>query len=213
MGNGNVSVAILTGGESRRMGQDKALLDWNGTPMLAHILARLRPLGELIAEVLIVGDRPQYHEFGAAVIADRYPGAGTLGGIATALEVARNDWVLILACDMPLISATLIREMLKLPRDCDALVPVVEGSHGGQRGRQTFHTTHALYRSTCLPSIQRRIDIDDLRVISFFDDIVVREVDESWSREFDPDLRSFLNINRPDELEFARQIAGIAKSC
>src|SRR5690606_911341 len=116
MGNGNVSVAILTGGESRRMGQDKALLDWNGTPMLAHILARLRPLGELIAEVLIVGDRPQYHEFGAAVIADRYPGAGTLGGIATALEVARNDWVLILACDMPLISAALIREMLKLPR-------------------------------------------------------------------------------------------------
>ena len=81
-----LSAAVLTGGASRRMGADKAMLDFDGQPLLARTLATLRCVAD---DVLIVGAQPAYAGFGATLVADDWPGLGTLGGLATALRIAR----------------------------------------------------------------------------------------------------------------------------
>jgi molybdopterin-guanine dinucleotide biosynthesis protein A len=85
------------------MGQDKALLDWQGRPLLAHAVALARSAGS--KDVFISGAPERYGGFGAECIADIYPGAGPLGGIATVLEHVSHARVLMMACDLPLIPA------------------------------------------------------------------------------------------------------------
>lgn len=188
------------------MGRDKALLPWRDSTLLGSTLQLLGSLAPVVDERIIVGERPEYRDYEVPVVPDRYPDAGTLGGIATALAAARHEWVLVVACDMPFLNRDLLTAMLELPRDTDVIVPTVEGARGGQRGRQTFQTLHALYRSSCLAPIEACIAADRLRVISFFDEVRVERIPEAWTRELDPELRSFMNVNRPEELEQARAL-------
>lgn len=199
-----LSVAVLTGGRSRRMGTDKALLDWHGRPLLQHVLETLRPLSD---DLLVVGDRPAYHAFGARVVADAWDDAGTLGGIGTALRAARHERVLVVACDMPFVSRELAQAMADEPLAYDALVPRTAGGRGGQRGDATWQVLHAIYTRACLAPIARRLDAGELKVVSFFEDVRVRALDEDWLRAYDPDLRAFANANTLDE--YAAALRGV----
>lgn len=192
-----LSAAILTGGASRRMGRDKASIEFGGITLLERAL---RTLKEVADEVVIVGDRPSYHGYGVPVHADAYSDAGTLGGIATALRTAAHERVLVVACDMPLLSIRLLRAMTALESDEDVVVPWLPSANARQGGKGTFETLHAIYRRRCLPHIEERIARGDIRVIGFFDDVRVRSLDENWLRQYDPDLRSFHNANTPDDL-------------
>ncbi|MDQ4044050.1 MAG: molybdenum cofactor guanylyltransferase [Chloroflexota bacterium] len=198
-----LSAAVLTGGASRRMGTDKASISLGGMTLLERALAIVR---EVADEVFIVGDRPSYHRYGVRVESDAFPGAGTLGGIATALRVASNPRVLVVACDMPLLSPELLKAMVELPVKDDVVVPWLPVEHERQGGKGTYETLHAIYRRDCLPHIERRIADGELRVVGFFDDVRVRMLDEDWLRQYDPDLRSFRNANTPEELEIVRQL-------
>ena len=198
-----LSAAILAGGASRRMGRDKASIELGGMTLLERAL---RTLMEVADEVIIVGDRPSYHGYGVPVYADTYPDAGTLGGIATALRNAPHERVLVVACDMPLLSARLLRAMAELEADEDVIVPWLPGANARQGGKGTFETLHAIYQRRCVPHIEGRIARGDIRVIGFFDDVRVRSLDESWLRQYDPDLRSFHNANTPDDI---KQVMGM----
>lgn len=200
-----VTGAILAGGQSRRMGRDKALIQWDANvTLLDRVIDALRQLPDVIAEVIIVGDRPDYHGHGARVVADHYPGAGALGGIATALEVATHERAFVVACDMPLLSEHVIRRLIEFPTSADVVVPALPAARSDQGGGQTYETLHAIYRRTCLDPIRRRLQAGDLKVTGFFDEVMVEGLDERWVREVDPTLESFTNVNSPEELERAR---------
>ena len=192
-----LSVAILAGGQSRRMGRDKAMLSlWPGGPPLLQLVVDI--VAPLADDVFVVASgRPAYADFGVRVVPDAYPDAATLGGIATAIEAARTDATLVVACDMPMLSASLIRHLRDIPREYDVLVPVLAGE-SRQGGRLVRQTLHAIYRPACLPPIRERIVAGRLQVIGFFPEVRVREVPEDEVRRFDPDLRSFHNANTPE---------------
>lgn len=193
-----VSAAILAGGASRRMGTDKALMTLAGQTLLERAIACVAHVSD---DIMIVGDREAYHRFGVPVVADAFPGSGTLGGIATALRRARHEYVLVVGCDMPFLSGALLEAMANEPRDYDALVPVTGAS-------RTYETLHAIYRRRCLIPIERRIARDELRVVDALADLRVRALSEAWLRRFDPVLDSFVNANHPDEWAAAKARLG-----
>jgi molybdopterin-guanine dinucleotide biosynthesis protein A len=195
-----VSAVVLAGGASRRMGADKAMLDVAGAPLLARSLAAARAVSD---DVTIVGWRPAYARFGTPMAPDDFPGAGALGGLATALRVARYERTLVIACDMPLLSTALLRAMAAEPGDYDALVPRLSN---GQRSRPQPQPLHAVYSRSCLPAIVQRIQAGKLSVVALLDDLRVRWLDDAWLRRFDPQLRSTHNANTPAQLAEARRL-------
>ena len=201
----DLAAAVLAGGMSRRMGTDKALLPLRpGDPPLAAVV--LERVAAVAGEVFIVAShRPGYDRFGVPVVADRFPGTGTLGGIATALAAASAERCLVVACDMPFLSPTLLAWMVDLPDDADAFVPRLPGE-SRQGGGFVYQTLHAIYRRTCLPPIEAALAADRRQVIGFFDRIRVRDISEAEVRRFDPDLRSFFNANTPEAVESARAL-------
>src|SRR5579862_376258 len=96
----NLSAVILAGGQSSRMGRDKARLEIGGWPLLARQIQLLRKVG---VEEIFVSGRPDqdYAEFGCPVLSDRFAEAGPLAGIERALAEASLPWLLVVAVDMP----------------------------------------------------------------------------------------------------------------
>lgn len=117
----NVSAVILAGGESRRMGCDKAWVELDGRPLLEHAMEKVRRLG--VEEVFISG-RPGMDDAGlkCPVLLDLKPGSGPLGGIERALHTSSSPWVLVLAVDLPHMTTMFLR---KLVASCDRLTGVV----------------------------------------------------------------------------------------
>lgn len=183
----------MAGGKSRRMGRDKAWLDLgDGIPIVRRVVAVLAGVAD---EVFVVANDPAYDALGLRVVRDRYPDGGALGGIATAVAAAAGEVVLAAACDMPFLSAPVWQLIVRLAPDSDVVVPRVAGE---------FETLHAAYAKSCLPAMVSALTTRRLRVISFFPDVRVREVGEDELRMADPGLRSFTNVNTPEELEAAR---------
>lgn len=101
---------VLAGGASRRMGRDKALLAWQGRPLLDHMLALLAAAG--VDRSVVSGDRP-----GHRGVPDRYPGQGPLGGVATVADVLPDCRLLVVPVDMPLLApARLVALLRQYPR-------------------------------------------------------------------------------------------------
>jgi molybdopterin-guanine dinucleotide biosynthesis protein A len=122
----NLSAVILAGGESRRMGKDKAWLEVDGQPLLARALSTLRDSG--IDEILISGRAGiDYSAMQCPVLLDLEPGCGPLAGIERALEAARAPLLLVLAVDLPNMTAALVR---KLAGHCDPLTGAVPKLRG-----------------------------------------------------------------------------------
>jgi molybdopterin-guanine dinucleotide biosynthesis protein A len=204
MTTGAVSIAVLAGGSSRRLGSDKALatLTDGGPPLLRIVLDRVRPLSD---DLFVVSPpRPGYERFGVPVVPDRFPETGPLGGIASALRHAREERCLVLPCDHPFLNPALLRAMIATPGDWDALVPVLPGESRQGEGavRQTLH---AIYRKSCLPAIERRVREARLQVAGLFDEVRAKELDVEWLRVHDPELRSFFSMNTQESLATAKR--------
>ena len=204
MPDGLVTGIILAGGKSRRLGRDKTTLPWPapapGTPeapagttptLLAVTAGRL---ATVCAEVVLVGYRAERYPLPYQAVPDIYPDSGSLGGIYSGLAAA-GRWSFAIAADMPFLSLALVRYMFSLPREWDALVPVIAGRP---------EPLHALYGPACLPAMRERIEARRLKIAGFFDAVRVCYLDEATVRGFDPELRSFFNINTPADLERAR---------
>lgn len=116
---------VLAGGRSSRMGRNKALIEVDGRTLLDRALDLLEPH---VQELLVVGDPERHGHVGPFVIGDDIPGIGPLGGIITAMRYASRDRLLVIACDMPNLTAELLRFlMVNFPPDGHALVPACDG--------------------------------------------------------------------------------------
>ncbi|MCY3573724.1 MAG: molybdenum cofactor guanylyltransferase [Chloroflexota bacterium] len=189
------SLAIIAGGQSRRMGRDKAFLRLGGKTIIQRLLERTANLGQ--AETLLITNNPAaYAHLQLPMHGDALPGKGALGGIYTALLRATCPVVLALACDMPFVNARLLRFMLRqLDAQTDVVVPRVDGYP---------QSLHAIYRQTCLPPIRERLLRDRLKNIGFYPAVRVTYLDEADYAAIDPLGKSFTNLNTPAELEQAR---------
>lgn len=181
------------------MGADKAALLLGGLSLLERVHERVAPVCE---RVVVVGGPPRLAHRGVVTIGDRFPGADALGGVATALEHARATLgpeapVLCVAADMPFLVPELLFHLRRRLGNCDLVVPrVVAG----------YEPLCAIYRATCLAAFVEAIRTGNLRLRSAFASLRVREVAEEELRRVDPDLRSFLNLNRPEDVVSARRL-------
>ena len=190
-----VSVAILAGGRSRRMGQDKALLPLGERSVIERVIERVLPLSD---DVTIITDLPgRYRHLGCRMVGDVYPGKGSLGGIYTAIHVAQYEYCVVVACDMPLLNTDLLAYLAGLAPGFDVVVPRIE---------EFPETMHAVYGKGCLEPIQQQLLADQLKIIGFFEDVRVRYVKYDEVSRFDPTFRSFINVNTPDDWERVRRM-------
>lgn len=196
-----VTVVIQAGGESRRMGQSKALVQFNGRPLIQRIVERLHPAADELVITTNEADKlaflhDEYPELGIRLVPDEHKERGALPGLHTALKAASCPYVAIVACDMVFASPSLVvAEAIEMAEtDADVVVPV--NKHG-------FEPFHATYRkSKCLSAVMRALDEGKTRVQSVFDDSEVSVVEFAQERVLQAEPRGgcFINANTPDEL-------------
>ncbi len=134
---------VLAGGASSRMGTDKALLDWQGQPMVVHVANLMVPV---TGQVTLVGSLAKYGHLGFPVIEDQQPGLGPLGGIRAALAATESDWNLIVACDMPYLNPELLKRLLEDAKlsGADCLMPAGQPLCAAYHRRCLGTVDHAL---------------------------------------------------------------------
>jgi molybdopterin-guanine dinucleotide biosynthesis protein A len=189
------SVVVLAGGKSSRLGRDKALLPIEGQPMLAHTVQRLSALTD---DLIVVSNERESHgslALAARLVPDIEPGQGSLMGVYSGLRVARHAHALVIACDMPLLNAHLLRYMLGLAQGYDVVIPRLNG---------LLEPLHAIYGKACLPPISRLLDQGQRKVTAFLHEVRVRYVEEDEIDAFDPHRLSFLNVNSLADWDRAR---------
>lgn len=121
MSGADFSVAVLIGGDSSRMGSPKATFEVDGIPMAARVVAAAKESGA--SEILLVGGQKSLTKnIEGKWVKDVYPGEGPLGGIITALKNAENDSVVVLSCDMPFITGSVVTSLVRALSDAQATV-------------------------------------------------------------------------------------------
>ena len=186
--------AILAGGQGRRLGGiDKSALVVGSVSILDRQLSLLR---ELTPHILIVaGEAAGTPAADTTVVTDRMAGAGALGGLYTALVEAPTEQVLVIACDMPFLTAPFLARLAERGKGVDAALPRDE------RGR---HPLCASYDRRIAAHLKARIDRGELRVGDALAGLDVRELGPDELAPFDPDGRLLLNVNTPADYERAR---------
>ena len=183
---------VLAGGRSTRLGRDKASEPLLGRPLLQHVIDRVAPLvGELIVVRAPAQQLPRLDTHLPIEFADDlYPGSGPLGGIFTGLTAARAARCIAVACDMPLLSEPLLRELFRRSAACDVVMPVLEYPE----------PLHAVYARTCAEAMRARLDAGQLKITGFLGAVHVCYMREPECRVIDPQLHSFINANTEEEL-------------
>lgn len=179
---------ILAGGENRRMGADKAFLAVAGKPLIEHVLAVHR---DLFSTTIVVTRSPErYRAYPVVVAEDALDARGPLTAIYSGMLRSRDDYHFVSACDMPFLNARLIAYLSAQTEGYDAVVPLLDGKS---------EPLHALYHRRLVPVIEDFLRDGRQKVQLLFDHANVRYVTEEEIRPFDPEKRSFKNINTPEE--------------
>lgn len=191
--------AILTGGAARRMGRNKAQLKLGGAQLVERVWKRV---GSSAEQLICVGGESGLEGQGIETIPDLFPGADSIGGIATALEyaartVGEQAMVVCVACDMPLLEPALLQALVERAAGHDAVVP---------RVALGYEPLCAVYRAGTHTVFADQIRENNLRLRDVFGRLDTVEVDEPTLRTFDPQLHSFLNVNRPEDMEVAERL-------
>lgn len=195
-----ISVAILAGGASRRMGVDKALqrIAPEGPTTIERVIGVARMISD---DVFIVSPEDRdYSRLGARIVGDQFPGEGPLGGIITALGATDRAFTLVLSCDHPLLSPPLLRWMSELPSS-QLAVPET-----WVNGRGTSHPIHARYRSDSYSIMWEAFTSGERRLRAVISQLKTRVITEADLTRFDPGLRSLFSVNSPEEADIARAI-------
>lgn len=190
-----VAGIILTGGRSRRMGRDKALLPLPGDNQSTFISHQAALLSTFCDEVVLVARNEEQAANcvlpGVAVVVDQVPEVGPLMGLYSGLRSMQATHALVVAVDMPFIQPALITFLLSFPRDDALLVPVVDGAP---------QVLLAIYPRSLLPTIEACLQVGERAPRALLKASRVRYIEEEQLRQVDPQLRSFVNLNTPEDL-------------
>ncbi len=188
----DLSAIILAGGKSSRMGRSKALLLFDGKPLIIHIV---RTLECFFSDIVIVAAAGQeLPPLPMTLVRDEIAYQGPVGGIYYGLKAASRDVCFVTACDVPVLNLPLVSYLMSLISDYDVVVPYYQ---------ERFQPLHAVYRRSVVPLLQEQLRRGELRPISLFNKVRTREVHEDEIRAFDPEGLSFLNMNAPEDYQTA----------
>ena len=186
-----IHVAVLAGGQSRRMGRDKALLQLGGQTLIERVLAVAHPLGY---PRVIIGDPSSYGHLGLPVHPDRRSGLGPLGGLYTALSTTAAP-VLLLACDLPFLTPDFLHYLVNRRGPRQVVVPYAA------TGLQPLC---ALYEPSCLGAVEAAIQAGQLGMRNLLSNLSLDMVREKDWRPYDERGLLFANLNAPEEYERAQ---------
>lgn len=183
---------ILAGGKSSRFGENKALAEFHGQPLISRV-------AEIITSVfssclLVTNDPDTYKFLNLPMIGDIFPGHGPLAGIHAALTHVPQPEVFVTGCDMPRIDPRFIRYQCRLAeveKEADAILPWLE------TGPEPLH---GLYRKTCLPVIENSLKNGERKAVAVLEKLKVRRLEPDAILANGGDLKMFANINRPGDL-------------
>jgi molybdenum cofactor guanylyltransferase len=197
-----LSAAILTGGRASRMGGvRKGTLEIDGQRIIDRQLSVLRPIASSIF-VVSSATAETDAEADVPIVRDRVADCGALGGIYTAIGASPSDRTLVLACDLPFLSAAFITHMAGL--DADLVIP---------RGERGYEPLCAIYARACADPIRRRLEHGELAASALpagltSEGLRVVEIGPEKLAAYDADGLLFVNVNTPHDYERARELQG-----
>ena len=192
---------ILAGGDSRRMGRNKALMRLGDETLISRTLKRLQSVtGETI---VIANSAHLYGELDVRVYEDLIPKSGALGGVYTGLTHAVNNAVVCVACDMPLLQPKLMTYLLTLLGKHDAVVPYTREM---EESNTKLQTLCAVYSRRCNHVIRQMLGEGELRLHALCDRIKVHRVPPDEWQEYDPEGLSFENVNTREDFERVKEM-------
>ena len=214
-----VTGVILAGGKSRRMGQNKALLQLGDSPLIAHVIRRMHLVTD---ELLLITNTPtEYAHLGLPMHSDRVPDAGALGGVYTGLTHASYDAVICVGCDNPFLVPDLLTYLVSVLDEYDAVMPYTHGNKqtpfyqdkgiGAKNpsysdDRITLQTLCAAYAKRCLPIVELMLQESELRVHALAERAHIQRVSPEVWQTFDSEGMSFFNINTPEDFETGKKL-------
>jgi len=186
-------IILAGGGGTRFSGVDKARLAVGEGELIAGAVKLMQAY---FAEVLIVHNgRRSYGFAGVREVADEAGGCGPLMGLYSGLQASGHDLNLVMGCDMPWVRPAVVRLLMEAAGDNDVTVPEVNGY---------LEPLLAVYHRRVAPIVKEYLDMKYRKLIIFYDDVKVKKITEEQLREVDPALRSFVNINTPEDLNAAK---------
>jgi molybdenum cofactor guanylyltransferase len=191
----DATAVILTGGKSSRMGRPKALLPFDGEPLIAHIL---RGLKKMFAEAVVVAAPEQeLPTLPALLVRDEVAYQGPVSGIYHGLKAAGHDVCFMTSCDAPFLNFALISHLVSQISGWDVVVPFWQ---------DRLQPLHAVYRRGVAPLLKEQLERGELRPIFLYDKVRTRKIHEDEIRRHDPEGLSFLNMNSPEEYDAALKL-------
>ncbi|BCK88631.1 putative molybdenum cofactor guanylyltransferase [Sideroxyarcus emersonii] len=183
---------VLAGGDSRRMGQDKAALILDGKTLLERVTAVMQQ----VFPKVIVSVRQLRSDVGVPQVCDAQAASGPLAGLIAGLAEADTSWVFAVACDMPFVTREIVLHLAALRGGYQAVVPVV-GGH--------LQPLAAFYAAGARDAMRASLAAGDRSLRGALEKLDVRYVDEAELRDADPQLRSFFDLDTPQDLQAARE--------
>jgi molybdopterin-guanine dinucleotide biosynthesis protein A len=189
---------VLAGGKSSRMGQNKALINLNGDPMISYVIDAMLDLVDEVVISVAKGSSADYDEFseiGFEVVEDSQEGFGPLEGLTCALKSARGEYVLISPCDTPFLKRELCDALISRADGRDGAVPVIKG---------LYEPLHGAFRRTAAISAFEKATVQGKRKpVDAFEGLDLVVMEENELRTIDPELESFWNLNGPEDVRQA----------
>ncbi len=186
----NLSIAILAGGKSKRFGEDKLKLEFQGKTFLEIIISKISSMSD---DYFVVGRRLPYIKS----CDDFFEIKASIVGIYSALKCSKYDYVLVLAGDLPLLSSDLLKYLSsKISKDYDIIVPVVRGY---------YEPLVAIYSKKIMSELFKMIDSGDLKVSNLYKKFKILEISEEKLKVYDKNLYSFFNVNNREDYKILKE--------
>jgi molybdenum cofactor guanylyltransferase len=186
------SAIILAGGKSSRMGRPKALLSFDGEPLVVHTVRRLKRLFSDI--VVVAAPEQELPPLPVTLARDEVAYQGPVSGIYYGLQAARAEACFVTSCDAPFLNLALITYLISQLVDYDVVVP-----HWQDR----LQPLHAVYRRSVAPLLRAQLERGELRPIFLYEKVRTRQVGAEELCRFDPEGLSFRNLNSPEDYQAA----------
>ncbi|MBN4073395.1 molybdenum cofactor guanylyltransferase [Mariprofundus ferrooxydans] len=194
----NCTAVILAGGESRRMGRDKAQVEFQGETLLYRAITNLSPL---FAEIVLSVRQPvpasnlppaSVTQSNVMQVIDAGEGRGPMMGLVAAMEYARTDWVFVIGVDMPFVVPAVLQHMAAQRMEHDAVFAEIDGH---------VQPMPAFYaKISCLPAMQVCIEQGRRSLMRLIPSLNTAMLTAHDLRPFDPDLCSFTDFDTPEDL-------------